>query len=621
MSRIRWFHFITEYNYNISDFFAKYNKEKEKKTHLLNNYLIYCFVHKKFNDIKYIINHFNLDIINTRLTFNHISLKFNLSLLCFSVFFDDIDFVKYLLKHSGKEYIIDQDYCDYYNGEDNFKFDKGTPLFVAASYTKNCDIINFLVECGANINARDCTNSTPIMNILLWDDEKDKEIIKYYQFLISRGANINLQNKAGNTVLHHVIRQNKFNVALQLIDQCGANPFLLNNRKRDGIMEFIICLNLCDDYNGWLFKNIKSEYIENLLMITNANPDLIYELFAASSRDGYISLKHKYFKKVKNSMILHNDYNSKYWKEKFNAIVGNDNDGHYFIQSVKILQRLLHVYDFDNIIYIILYKILPYYNLKLFRTFRYKDDKFIMLIIYVIDLIFDNLESFKKLYGDVSNIYERIFIKFFTFVFRNFEDLLLENILETYRHIMYKFLKHKYFLENEKEYYCQLVEVIHIYIYKLYKKCFYDTTKRKIIENYIKDEYPINLLDYHNNCILHNFFQDNYIIFDKEDYVDEIVINFLFFIITHNDFKHLNLRNNENLTPLQLAMFKNKNKDIIQLLLDHGSVVLDLDNLHPEYDSLNISQRYFTLQNLTAAKIKQEERDYLPKPLQNLVVH
>ena len=621
MSRVPGFHYITNYNYNnISEFFAKYDKE-EKKTDFLNNYLIYCFVYKKFNYIKYIITHFNLDTINTRLTFNHKFHKFNLSLLCFSIFCDNIKFVKYLLKQNGKEYVINQDYCDYYDKQAKFKFDKGTPLFVAANYTKNYDIIDLLIEYGANVNAKDSRDLTPIMNVLLWNHKTDKEYIEYYQFLISRGANINLQNKEGNTALNYVIRQNKFNVALQLIDQCGANPFLLNNRKRDGIMEFIICLNLCDDYNGQSFWNIKTRYIENLLTITNVNSDLIYELFAASStRINNTFLKGEYFDKVKNSTILNNDYNSIYWRERFNAIVGNDDDGDYFIHSVKILNRILHVYDVDTVISIIVYEILPCYGYHYSRYFEFRYDKFIKLIIYVIDVISNNFKSFKKLYGDASNIYEIVFRKFLQFVFRNFQNLLLENILETYRHMMYKFMKHKYFLENEEEYNCQLVEVIHIYIYELYEKCFYDATKRKRIEIYIKDEYPINLLDNNNNCILHNFFQDSFI-FDKEDYVDEIIINFLFFIITHNDFKHLNLRNNENLTPLQLAMLQRRNKDIIQVLLDYGGVILDLDYLHPKYNSLNISQRFSTLQNLAAAKVKEQQRHYLPKRLQNFVVH
>ena len=633
MARLNGFDFFDIiYNYkNVSEFFTKYEQE-EKKKDLLNNYLIYCFIYKKFNHIKSIINHFNLDTVKTRLICNREYDNFNLSFVCFGVFCDDIDFVKYLLnKNCKQKYKIDQiDYCNVYNGE--VYLNKVTPLFVAVVCTENRDMIDLLIEYGANINAEDYIDSTPIMKVI------NQENIEHYKFLISRGANINLQDKANNTALHYIIRQKNFDIALQLINQCGANPFLVNYQKRDAIMEFIICMNIsAQSFFLWYGPNKKIEYIENLLAITNSNPNLIYELFAASI--DIRCFKIEYFNKVKNSStILHNDYKSKRWREKFNAIVGDDNDENYCIQSVKVLNRLLHVYDCNIIINTIVNNILKFYELQY--------DKYIELLKYVLDVVTDNLSSF-KLYGSASNVYELIFRIFLRFVLRNFQTLSLEKILENYRYMMNIFMNHKHFLENQnKDCYTFLIDYIHTYIYHLYKNCFYDAAKREMVENYIKDEYPINLLTINNDCILHSIINDCVIFKDKDDdeeeeeddddeeeeevdddeeeeEVDEtIIVKFLSFIIECNHFKHLNLRNNKNQTPLQLATLKNRSKDIIQLLLDHGSIVSDLLNtLHSKYHSLNILQNHVTLQNLAAIVVKKQKQQHrhLPKRLQNFV--
>ena len=609
MTHVYGFNFFKViYNYNnISDFFAQYELE-EKKKDLLNNYLIYCFIYKKINHIKSIITNFNLDTIKTRLTFKN---NFNLSFICFGVFCDDIDLVKYLLNKNCKQKfkIDDIDYCNYYSGyfKGNLHLNKVTPLFVAVVCTKNRDMIDLLIEYGANINAEDSINSTPIMKVF------NQENIEHYKFLISRGANINLQNKEGNTALHYVIRQHDFDIALQLINECGANPFLVNNQKRDGIMDFIIYMNT----HGWSYFGLekKFEYIENLLAITNSNPNLIYELFAASLK-GDRSVKIEYFNKVKNSStILHNDYKSVYWRKKFNKIVGDDNDDN--IQSVKILNRLLHVYDCDIVIFTIINKILKFYELQY--------DKYIELLRYVLDVVTDNLNSF-RLYGVASNdIYEIIFKKFFHFILRNFQYLSLEKILENYQYIVDKFIKHRYFIENENKFcFTFFVENVHLYIYIIYKHCFHNAIKRKIVENFIINQYPINILTINNDCILHSIINDSEIFNDDEEKkVDEtIIINFLTIVIKCNSFKHLNLRNNQNKTPLQLAILKKRSNDIIQFLLDHGSIISNLLNtLHCKYHSLNILQNYLSLKDLAATVIKKQKLHYrhLPKRLQNFV--
>ena len=85
------------------------------------------------------------------------------------------------------------------------------------------------------------------------------------------------------TVLHYLIDdyEKHFDVALRLIEKHKADPYLLDNKKRDGFMMFAIELNSGDyfqkDFDG--LGNDKEEtspcyeekemYIEKLLKITN----------------------------------------------------------------------------------------------------------------------------------------------------------------------------------------------------------------------------------------------------------------------------------------------------------------------------------------------------------------
>ena len=218
--------------------------------------------------------------------YNISGFKIDVSFLWFGVLCDDIEFVKFLLERNGK-YDDKNNDDDYYHSP-NFQmpstFNKATPLFVAATYTKNRDMIDLLIENGADINTRDICKSTPFMNVF---EEPNVEYY-YFDFLISRGAKVNLRCKSGMTVLHYLIRGYKkyFDVALHLIEKHKADPYLLDNKNRDGFMMFTTELNsgdyYQDDFDG--FGNDMEEispcyeekemYIEKLLEITN--PPLEY---------------------------------------------------------------------------------------------------------------------------------------------------------------------------------------------------------------------------------------------------------------------------------------------------------------------------------------------------------
>ena len=242
--------------------------------------------------------------------YNISGFKVDVSFLWFSVLCDDIEFVKFLLERNGK-------YDDKNNGENYYRsvsfkmpsiFNNATPLFVAVTYTKNRDMIDLFIEHGADINTRDICKSTPLMNVF------EEPNVEYYDFLISRGAKVNLRCKSGMAVLHYLIRgyEKYFDVALHLIKKHKADTYLLDNKNHNGFMMFAIELNSGDyyqeDFDG--FGNDSEEispcyeenemYIEKLLEITNPPLEyvrLVYNLFAACINFDP-SLKKEYFDKA-----------------------------------------------------------------------------------------------------------------------------------------------------------------------------------------------------------------------------------------------------------------------------------------------------------------------------------
>jgi ankyrin repeat protein len=102
--------------------------------------------------------------------------------------------------------------------------DGTTPLH-AAVFRNNIKFIKALIERGADINARDEFQATPLLRVLdLRGRQNDMEVIKC---LLENGADINARNRHGATVLHQTVEDwgNKYNM-LSLIEyllQSGAD--------------------------------------------------------------------------------------------------------------------------------------------------------------------------------------------------------------------------------------------------------------------------------------------------------------------------------------------------------------------------------------------------------------
>ena len=100
---------------------------------------------------------------------------------------DDINLVRFLLKNGANV---------------NLEDDQGrTALYYAVrdSYHDTCDVVRCLISSGANVNARTGCLSSPLMKA------SEMNSINIVNFLIENGANINYQNKEGLTALHYAL--------------------------------------------------------------------------------------------------------------------------------------------------------------------------------------------------------------------------------------------------------------------------------------------------------------------------------------------------------------------------------------------------------------------------------
>lgn len=99
----------------------------------------------------------------------------------------------------------------------------GKTLLHHAVKNNEINFIKFLIESGADINAKDNNGRTPLNNFPLYNDEDDYEDrIDTLSFLITNGAEINNKDNKGNSILHTAIKKDNINFVRFLILN-GAN--------------------------------------------------------------------------------------------------------------------------------------------------------------------------------------------------------------------------------------------------------------------------------------------------------------------------------------------------------------------------------------------------------------
>ncbi|QQO09935.1 ankyrin repeat domain-containing protein [Breznakiella homolactica] len=94
-----------------------------------------------------------------------------------------------------------------------------TPLLNAGQFSDNIDIFSKLIEYGASVNYLEyrLTGQTTCLGTILRRDIPDK--FKIADFLINSGAEVNIADVSGNTILHDAVNRNDIETAEYLIQK------------------------------------------------------------------------------------------------------------------------------------------------------------------------------------------------------------------------------------------------------------------------------------------------------------------------------------------------------------------------------------------------------------------
>jgi len=187
-----------------------------------------------------------------------LDLEYGTTLLAFAIIYKP-EMVQFLLEHGANPNLSD--------------YEGFTPLMFAADYNDNDDvtIIHLLLKFGANPNTRNSYDDPGYTALYYAVDNENRKVI---DALLKNGANINLKYKDGQTLLHFIITGSNLVVGSGMLENdikqllvAGANP------------------NITDD-EGFTPLNEKMSYLKNqsvteddvavikLLLQFKANPNI-----------------------------------------------------------------------------------------------------------------------------------------------------------------------------------------------------------------------------------------------------------------------------------------------------------------------------------------------------------
>jgi ankyrin repeat protein len=114
-----------------------------------------------------------------------------------------------------------------------------TPLTVACS-KENIEMIQLLLEKGANPNYQDNGGRTPLMTIVASCNEKAGQIV---ELLLANGADPNLRDENGQTALMHAVQNieedDLMREIVSFLLSCGADPNIQDFRGMTALMHTV----------------------------------------------------------------------------------------------------------------------------------------------------------------------------------------------------------------------------------------------------------------------------------------------------------------------------------------------------------------------------------------------
>ncbi len=108
--------------------------------------------------------------------------------------------------------------------------------------SQSIDLVNLLVQNGADINLKNDNGNNPLMSALYYECSID--IIK---FLVENVANLNLKNNAGKTALYIAVKKENFD-AIEILMKSGAD-YTIQNKKNKSPLD--IAIDFADDPAGY----------------------------------------------------------------------------------------------------------------------------------------------------------------------------------------------------------------------------------------------------------------------------------------------------------------------------------------------------------------------------------
>lgn len=128
----------------------------------------------------------------------------------------------------------------------NMKDAKGRTALMIACYRQNLEFVQFLINNGADINCTDNQSNTCLMYLY---DCPGQFNLKYQisEFLISKGANLQVCNQKGNTIFMKACSGRCDLDHLKWLISKGSNPRCLNNEGTSAI-EICMLRNMKDAY-------------------------------------------------------------------------------------------------------------------------------------------------------------------------------------------------------------------------------------------------------------------------------------------------------------------------------------------------------------------------------------
>ncbi|CRK86871.1 CLUMA_CG000696, isoform A [Clunio marinus] len=133
--------------------------------------------------------------------------------------------------------------------------DSGSTAVRSACFMTNVEVVEFLVEAGANFKLPNFNGGTCLINSV--------QSIELCNFLISKGADVNARDIQNKTALHYAIQEHRLETT-QLLIEHGANPFTKSRYGDDALQT--ACLRGANE----IFEYLRSKIYYSPDRIANA---------------------------------------------------------------------------------------------------------------------------------------------------------------------------------------------------------------------------------------------------------------------------------------------------------------------------------------------------------------